>query len=162
MEIQDILIDKLTQLKVFVRKNRSLIDRLEDFPPELIIKDLQLACDIDKGYYKDDDDNYFYIRGVDFDDDAELEIISENPDSILFINFTLVSEDSVVNHYMPMNVFAESFLNTKLKGSTKKEFEKMVTKVINKSKKPALSSINPQKCLRVFEDYYKLIEQCNI
>ena len=44
METQDILLDKLIQLKSFVRKNKDFIEKLEDSPPDLLIRDLQFAC----------------------------------------------------------------------------------------------------------------------
>ncbi len=146
MEIQDILLDKLIQLKSFVHKNKDFIEKLEDFPPDLLIRDLQFACDNDKGYYKDNDDNYFYIKGIKFNDE-ELESISEEPDSILNIEFTIVTENSITNHLMPINVFIDSFIENKLCASSKKEFEKVITKVVTKAKKQAFNCVNPQKCL---------------
>lgn len=152
MNTEEILLDRLKQLKSFVHKNKEIIERLEDYPLDTLIKALESARDVEVGYYKDSQDNYFYIKGIKFNDEIDC-------DNILYVEFFIVTGDSISRYSIPMEDFKKSFTQKEFLKSTKTEFERTITKVTSKVKKKGFDYINPQKCLNIFNTFYEQINE---
>lgn len=158
-------------LKKFADANKDIVHELAGLTPHILEEDLKEALKYKKGYYKNENGLYVYVKGIEVTNDIGnlCRMGFNGEDRGVWIHFCEVDDKSVYYRDLPIASFSCSFFNPHwckpkelLKPITKEEFDKQVKKAVKNICADYTEKRDPKEYLEYFkkeEKFYKKYEK---
>lgn len=148
--------------------NKSIIDRMTGLTQEILLTHLKEAINYQKGYYKNGNGVYLYIKGIEVTNDlSNLSRMGYNgEDRGVWVHYCLVDDKSVTYLDTPITTFNANWFNKKfckkkelMHPITKDEFEDKVKTTVETLCADYDGAIDPEKYHEVAKTWIALMNK---
>ena len=150
--------------KRFVKANKEICDEVRGLTPDILEKDLIDAAKFKKGYYKNKDGLYIYVKGIEVTNDTGnlLRMGFNGEDRGVWIHFCEVDDKRVEYMDLPIASFSCSYFNPRwckpsqlMKPTTKEDFDAQVQKAVGN----ICADYTEKRDIKEYIDYMKKFDK---
>lgn len=155
----------LNKVAAYNEANKEILNRISGLTLGILLKDLEEASKYEKGYYKNKNGLYMYVKGVEVTNDLGnlCRMGFNGEDRGVWIHYCTVDDRSVSYSDVPMSTFNVCFFNKRyckpadlMHPTTKEDFETKVKEVIATCCADYTESVNPVEYKKVVNGLVKL------
>ena len=154
-------------IKKLMDENKEIVNEICGLEIETLYEHLQLAKKYNKGYYKNKDGEYIFVKGIEVTNNTgDLCRMGFNGETRgVWIHYCIISDILCVNTNEPIYVFDSKFNpyftepKKLMKPTTKRAFNMKMKSVISKMAKPYESKREVSEYLDFLDKFVKLYEK---
>lgn len=161
----------LNKLKAYIDSNKEILDKTSGLTQDILLKDLKEASKYEKGYYKNNNGTYIFVKGIEVTNDLDnlCRMGYNGEDRGVWIHYCIVDERSVNYIDTPMSYFTVTFFNASwckpdelMHPTTKEDFEAKIKQTVEMLCADYKDAVNPKEYYKVISGLDKLYKEAQI
>lgn len=158
----------LNKLKVYSDAHKEILGKISGLTQDKLLEDLKEASKYEKGYYKNNNGVYIYVKGIEVTNDLfDICRMGFNGEDIgVWIHYCIVDDRSVDYIDTPVSVFETTYFNKRwakpnelMHPTTKEDFETKVRETVKTLCADYTEAINPMEYHKVVSGWAQLYDE---